>query len=344
MGGTLFLIVVAVAAAIAPMPPVLIERLFSQGMYPLLQRSLTPVSNLVPIALIDLATAIMLGVLVVVAVRASRKSGWKQAMRRVGILLLKMVAVTYLLFLVLWGLNYRRLPLEHKLDFDRARLTQRNAAVLASEAVRRVNELHAAAHATRFDSARLASAFAIAERALGAGGSTPTGRPKKSVLALYFRAAAIDGMTDPIFLEVILNPDLVPVEIPDVLSHEWSHLAGYADESEASFLAWLTCLRGDDLARYSGWLSAYRRSADVLPRAARAALPPLQEGPKADLRAIAARLERSSRRLREAARGAYDSYLKANRIPEGIENYDAVVQLMLGTSLGREWSPAPAVR
>ena len=177
---------------------------------------------------------------------------------------------------------------------------------------------------------------------LGAGGPTPTGRPKKSLLGLYFRAAAIDGMTDPIFLEVILNPDLVPIELPDVLAHEWSHLAGYADESEASFLAWLTCLRGDDLARYSGWLAAYRRAVNVLPRDVRASLPQLEEGPKADLRAIAARLGRSSRVVREAARGAYDSYLKANRIPEGIENYDAVIQLMLATSLGREWSPETA--
>ena len=125
----------------------------------------------------------------------------------------------------------------------------------------------------------------------------------------------------------------MPIELPDVLAHEWSHLAGYADESEASFLAWLTCLRGDDLARYSGWLAAYRRAVDVLPRDVRRSLPQLEEGPKADLRAIAARLGRSSRVVREAARGAYDSYLKANRIPAGIENYDAVIQLMLATTL-----------
>ena len=340
IGGTVLLIAVAVAAAIAPVPPALVERVYSRGMYPLVQGALTPVSNVVPVALLDVVAAILVGALLVVAVRGSRQSGWKPAARRLGILLLKVVAITYLLFLVMWGFNYRRLPLEEKLDFDRTRLTQTNAIALASAAVGRVNELHPAAHAARFDRARLTSAFAAAEQTLGARHSTPTGRPKKSVVALYFRAAAIDGMTDPIFLEVILNPDLVDVEIPDVLAHEWSHLAGYADESEASFLAWLTCLRGDDLARYSGWLSAYRRAANVLPRAVRASLPALEEGPKADLRAIAARLGRSSPLLRQVAREAYDSYLKANRIPEGIENYDAVIQLMLATSLGREWSPA----
>ena len=184
---------------------------------------------------------------------------------------LKLVAAVYLLFLVLWGLNYRRVPLEQKLDFDRARSTQQNARALAAEAVRRVNRASRAPHTRPISNVRGSrAAFAAAERTLGAGGPTRLDVPRSRVLGLYFRAAAIDGMTDPIFLEVILNPDLVPVELPEVLAHEWSHLAGYADESEASFLAWLTCLRGDDLARYSGWLAAYRRAVDVLPRDVRA--------------------------------------------------------------------------
>ena len=342
ISGAAVLILVAAVAAIVPFPPTLVERAFSRRFYPTVQGILTPLSNRMPIALLDVAVTILLGMLLVVAIRAARQRGWKLALRHTGFIVLQLVAGIYLIFLVLWGLNYRRVPLEQKLDFDRAQLSRRNATALAAEAVRRVNQFHGAAHATGFERARLASAFGAAERTLDVGRATPIGRPKKSLVGLYFRAAAIDGMTDPIFLEVILNPDLIPIELPDVLAHEWSHLAGYADESEASFLAWLTCLRGDDLARYSGWLAAYRRAVNVLPRDVYASLPQLDEGPKADLRAIAARLGRSSRLVRDAARGAYDSYLKANRIPEGIENYDAVIQLMLGTSLGREWSPETA--
>jgi hypothetical protein len=39
------------------------------------------------------------------------------------------------------------------------------------------------------------------------------------------------------------QPDLLPFEKPFVAAHEWAHLAGYADESEASFVGWLTCVR-----------------------------------------------------------------------------------------------------
>ena len=68
--------------------------------------------------------------------------------------------------------------------------------------------------------------------------------PKRSLLTYYFRRAAIDGMTDPYFLEVIVNPDVLDFERPFVVAHEWAHLAGYSNEAEANFLAWLTCIKG----------------------------------------------------------------------------------------------------
>ena len=98
-------------------------------------------------------------------------------------------------------------------------------------------------------------------------------------------------------------------------------------------------LRGNALAQYSGWLSAYSRAASVLRRDVRATLPALGDGPRRDLDAIAARYRRSSPLLRTAAREVYDSYLRANRIEEGIANYDSVLHLMLGTTLGGDWGP-----
>jgi hypothetical protein len=341
--GTVVLVLLAATAALAPLPAVGVERIYSRGLYAFLQQRLTAFSNLAPFALLDVAAGGLLLWWSVRFVVRARSHGWTAAASGALVRLIQAAAVIYLMFLLTWGLNYRRLPLENKLDFDRARVTTAQAAALAEEAVRRVNTLHAAAHALHPDRAGLARAFASAEGVMPADsgvdrGVTVTGRPKRSVLGWYFRRAAIDGMTDPIFLEVILNPDLLAVEEPEVLAHEWAHLAGYSDESEANFLAWLTCLRGDALAQYSGWLSAYQRASSALPRDLRGALPRLDDGPRADLRAIAARYNRSSTVVRRAANEAYDAYLKANRIPEGIANYDAVLQLILGTTLGRDWA------
>ena len=43
--------------------------------------------------------------------------------------------------------------------------------------------------------------------------------------------------------------------------------------------------------------------------------------------------------LRFAAKEGYDKYLKANRVERGIESYDAVVQLILGTEYDARGNP-----
>lgn len=332
--------VVALAAALVPLPAALVERVYWRTFYLRIQPVITFLSNMVPVALLDIAIVILLGVMVTVFLRAKRRGGWGTAMTATLGWVLTTTAVIYLLFLLTWGFNYRRVPLEAKLDFDRARVSREGAIRLAREATSRLNAGHAKAHAQSFRPDALYYAFVDAQWTLGRTFTSTTGQPKQSLLGFYFRTAAIDGMTVPVFLEIILNPDLLPVERPSVLAHEWAHLGGYADESEANFVAWIAGVRTNDpVAQYSAWLDAYRLSVNVLPREVRATLPVLAAGPRADLAAIAERHERSSRAVRTAARGVYDSYLRANRIDEGIANYEAVLQLMLGTKFDADWKP-----
>ena len=91
------------------------------------------------------------------------------------------------------------------------------------------------------------------------------GDPKRSLLNVYFKLTAIEGMIDPIFLEVLVNQDVLAFERPFIVAHEWAHLAGRADESEASFLGWLTCMHGPAWARYSAWISLYGTITAGLP-------------------------------------------------------------------------------
>jgi hypothetical protein len=330
------LIAVALTLALVPLPAPLVERWYSRGVYPPLQSAVTGATNLVPFALLDAAAAALL---LLALAGLWRASGWRARLRWLATRVLAAAAVTYILFVALWGLNYRRQPLEEKLDYDASRVTRDALVGLASTAATRANAGHAAAHADSPDAEPLARAFSETVLALGAPRPARVGIPKRSALSLFFRQAAVDGMTDPWFLEIILNPDLLPIERPIVLAHEWAHLAGYADESEANFVAWLACQRGGALARYSAALSTYGHASAALSREDRRALPTLDPGPRADLRAIAERYERASPVVRDASRDVYDSYLKANRVEEGIAAYGEVVQLMLGTGFDAEGVP-----
>jgi Protein of unknown function (DUF3810) len=333
------LVLLALAAALVPMPPGVVERWYSQRAYLAFQPAVTRFSSLVPVALLDIAIAISLLLLIVVFVRRLRTAGAFVAVGRTLVTLIVAAAVFYLWFLALWGLNYRRVPLEQKIAYDQSRVGRDQALRIGRLAVEQVNALKAPALPSP-DDRDLSIAFAGVQRDLGALTSALVAQPKRSLLTWYFRKAAFDGMTDPWFLEVIVNPDVLPFERPFVLAHEWAHLAGYSDESEANFIALIACVRASPSARYSGWLSAYEYAASALPRDDRRALAAsLSPAVVADLAAARERLALASPTVSMAARGAYDKYLRANRIQEGIANYNAVVRLMLGTAFDLNWKP-----
>jgi hypothetical protein len=330
----------AAAAAVLPLPAGTVERWYSLGVYPRIQAFITPYTNQVPVALVDIAAAALAFGILWRFSRAVRRAGLIRGVLSGGLNLLVIGAIVYLGFLLLWGLNYRRVPIEQKLELDESRITRAAARQLAREAVTRVNALHAPAHRAASHNPSLEQAFAAAEQRLGHEVSTVTAVPKRSLLEWYFRWAAIDGMTDPLFLEIIINPDVLPIERPFVLAHEWGHLAGYADEDEANLIAWLTCLEGSPLAQYSGWLAIYGHVMNALPREDRRQIgAELADGPREDLRAIAERYARSKPIVRSVARETYDAYLRANRVDEGIASYDAVIRLILGAGPERGWAP-----
>jgi hypothetical protein len=334
-------VLIAAVCAVAPFPPGTIERLYSSDWYLRLQNAVTTGSNTIPIAWLDLAVACLLIVAIELVISRVRIFGLRRAFTRNLVTAVGAAAWLYLLFLALWGLNYRRVPLEQKLDYEPSRLTREAAIAFVNTAVAAVNDGYSAAHAASSKSDALEAAFADVQIALGAARLAVPGVPKRSLLTQYFRRAAIDGMTDPFFLEIIINPEVLEFERPFVIAHEWGHLAGYANEQEANFVSWLTCVRADAPARYSGWLAAYQHALAAVPRADRASLKPLDEGPRQDLQAMSARYERSSPMVRRVARGAYDEYLRANRVTEGIASYEAVVRLMIGTRFGDRWTPRP---
>lgn len=331
-----------------PLPIPVVEA-WHLAVYARLQPRLTTWSSAVPVAWLDLlVVAVAIGS---AATLVGRWRGARSAGRRIGAVLgwlagmAVAVAGLYVLFMVLWGLNYRRVPLADTLDFAPARVGPASMQALAVTAVAQLNGLHAEAHARGWPAredlpARLGPAFATAQHALGRRWLAIPAAPKPTAFGFYFRLAAIAGLTNPFGLEVMITPDALPFERPSILAHEWGHLAGYAHEAEAGFVGWLTCMQGSVPAQYSGWL-------DLLPRVLRGldtgdrvrVLQPLGPGPRADFAAIARRAELASPTLTGAAWRGYDRFLKANRVPEGITSYDAVARLVAGTRFADGWTP-----
>ena len=335
------------AAALGPLPPTLVERLYSVRVYGALQPLLTSASNLTPFALFDLLIASAAALWIGLAARDLARSGTRlRGALRVAVRTAVCASAVYLAFLVLWGFNYRRVALGDRLSFDAAAVTREAARQAAQLAGDQLNVLHAHAHAgpwprpDEVDPA-LADAFARALTDIGASGAVVVARPKRSLLDWYFQRAAVEGMTDPFFLETLVSSRILPFERAFVVAHEWAHLAGIADEGEANFVGWLACRRGRPGDQYSGWLFLYSELARGLSGRDRAAIAAtLDAGPRGDLQAIRDRIARHmDPRVFAASWRVYDSYLKANRVEAGAASYAEVVRLVLGVRLASGWQP-----
>jgi hypothetical protein len=345
---------VALACGLAPLSPETVEAVFSTGIYPRIQRLLTPVSNAVAFAIFDLLVTVDTVATIVTLVRAVRSA---HARRHAAPILsaaghlAAAAAIAYLLFLGLWGFNYRRVPMDRRLVLDAAAPSADAVLALGLEAVRHINQLYSAAHdsgwrGNEWRDAALRDAFERVQRTLSEAPPAEPGRLKRTIFGPYFRWTSVDGMVDPFALEVLANPDLLPLERPFVAAHEWAHLAGFADESEANFVGWLTCLHADLASQYSGWLYLFWEISGEVKAADRTALGmALETGPRRDVDAIVERLRRGQLPLlRAASWRVYDQYLKANRVEGGIRSYGAVVTLILRARFADGWTPVRRAR
>jgi hypothetical protein len=343
----------ALAAAFLPIPSSWIEAAYSQRVYLALQRQVTAGSNAVPVAVTDVLLAAS-----AVAIVAFVRGAWRRRARKGGPAAIAWAvsrgattaALVYLVFLAMWGLNYRREPLAARLDFDRSRVTPESVRSLGRLVVARLNELDAPVHAAVWPAweelpAVLGPSFAAVQRQLAPVGPAAPGVPKWSILTFYFERAGVSGMTDPFALEVVVDRSQLAVERPFVAAHEWAHLAGYADESEANFIAWVMCFQGPSLAEYSGDLVLLTYVLGSMPADERAAvIGALGPGPRRDLSAIGRRAQRTWPLLQRPAWWVYDRYLRANRVEQGVRSYGAALQLIAGTRFEGGWVPATTAR
>jgi hypothetical protein len=352
----LALVLAAAILALAPLPRQAVERVYSRGVYPIVQPRLTALSNSTPFAWFDVLVVVTIVATLAMWItrlslprRSAAKAGKKGLGGTIGRLTFDtaaIAAVVYIWFLFAWGLNYQRQPLREQLDFRDDRITRDALRVLAGRTVDSLNALHRDAHAGGWPEfaatpAALEPAFIHAQRDLALSWTAQPGRPKRTLFNFYFTRVSVDGMTGPFFLETLANQTLLPFERAATVAHEWSHLAGYAEESEANFVGWLVCMRGPVPVQYSGWLSLYGTVLGALPRSDREAiLARLDEGPRSDLRAISERVRRYTvPAASRAGYAIYDRFLKANRVESGVRSYGEVLRLLLGTKFNEDGSP-----
>jgi hypothetical protein len=203
-----------------------------------------------------------------------------------------------------------------------------------------MNALAAAAHARAdvpLDLSVLRVAWLPAVQRAGNAWEPLVGDAKPTIADPFMLATGTSGFINPLTLNIAIASDVLWFERPFDYAHEWSHVAAYAREDEANYLAIVTCLRSPDPAiQYSGWFELFL----YLPQKRRYAHREFVPLVWADFAALRKRNARHiNTLLAHWSWRTYNAYLKSNRIASGVANYDEVTRLMLGVPLDADGLP-----
>jgi hypothetical protein len=341
------LIALALLVAAAPFPASVIERFYANGAFAWMNATFVPLANAVPFAVGDVEVALAVAVPVaiwIVRLRRARGRRWRTALA-LAAHTAGFAAAIGLAFELLWALNYHRVPVTARIDFDASRVDAPAVSAFAKRIAGILNGDVAAAHErARTETpaetrAELARDFAPVAARLGDAWPVAVTVPKTTVADRIYAMAGIGGQYDPWAFETLLQATFLPFEWPRALAHEWTHVAGFGDEGVANFVGTVTCLRSSDpLIRYSAAYWTYGE----LPAADRARYP-VVPAVAADFAAGQARFARwYDPRLFSISWSFYDRYLRANGVSGGVVSYSHDLRMLVGTRFDDAGLPLPA--
>ncbi len=317
--------------------PAVTERVYASGVYPYIARALSTVSGPIPFSIAEMAYAAVAAMLVaapaVAAVRARRRGDrWPRAVLAATGRLIGDAGWIWCSFLLLWGLNYAREEPARLFGLERPLGAERRTELVDAigdhlDRLRvTIDEDAAGVAALPADLGALDREIGSLQAAVLEDAGLPVvsrGRTKRVLSSPLLLASGVSGVYGPFTGEPNVVLPAAPCRLPFVIAHERAHLAGFAWEEAASFIALLTLWESDEPAlAYAGWLSLWTELGG--PAEGRA--PGVQ-------RDLAAMREFWSRHVDRGAsrrfRRAYGTFLSAHGVEGGMASYGRAAELAL---------------
>jgi len=240
------------------------------------------------------------------------------------------------LFYFLWGFNYFRPRLTEKSAYSEERISREAILSLLNDCVIALRELEQEQSPGFTDTMlpEIDAAVAHAAKTLY-GVEIRSAKRIKYFLSGILSLGSFSGISLPLLPEAHIAADLYDHEKPFVIAHEKAHLQGCAPESEANYIAILACLSAKNPAiRYSGVFALTSLLISALPKNERAIwISRLSTHTIRNLQAPAIRLHSKNKKIIALWRALYGSYLRAQRIHDGMANYSAALKLVLGYAI-----------
>lgn len=321
-------------------PQHIIEQYYSKGLFRIIQKAVTLITGSIPFSLIIpmLGVGLFLFIFAWIALwayrwRTLKHPHWKCLLWGPRWLYL-LLPVIWLWFLVFWGIGYQRVPLETRLNLVPSDIKQEEIHQIENYLLE-IIERDQPKQPTDANALRAIASIATAMRKIvldwdGIAVHVPT-RVKATPPGMLLMNGT-SGMCVPLTLEPHVDGGLPDAAFVAVAAHELGHITGLCDEGETNLLGYAAGLTANyPYARYAIALRLYRT---IMRRCNKEeyklALQRLPEQAQKDLRLASEAAQRYRVNwLQQWSWRAYNHYLKAQGVPDGIRSYDRGTQLLV---------------
>ncbi len=340
----LTLLLLAAAIKTFSVFPAAVERYYSNGAYPVIANVQRALFGWIPFSMGDLLYASaaiwlihqLIHTIRVVKGKQAGAAYWRKAAGRV----LSVALTVYIIFNVLWGLNYNRYGINYQLSMSSAEYTPDDLKEVTRLLADQINRLQPASLGTR---SRLNSKKYLFGTGVAAYRDLARTLPdfsyklpsiKPSLYSYLGNYLGFTGYYNPFTGEAQVNTT-VPLFIrPFTTCHEIGHGLGYGKESEANFAAYLSGTSSQDPAfRYSIYFELYAYAARYMYYSDSLAMKQISAslGPavKKDIRELRAFFRKYENPFETAVDRIYAEYLRANEQPSGKMSYNEVVGMLI---------------
>ena len=231
-------------------------------------------------------------------------------------------SILYFLFYFFWGLNYFKPSLVDKLNIK----SEYEFNVLDETINRVIFEINKESSFISEDINK-SDIFNLI--------NTTASNIKKSIIPDIFLYQKVSGHYIPFTSEAIFVDKIPLVDMPIVILHEQAHQSGYANEGEASFIAFSKAINNEEpYIRYSGYFYALinllneisKKNSDKLDNY----ITKLDEKVISDIKKVQNFWSKYSNSFLDKAQNyIYDLYLKSNNQEAGIMTYGEVSRYII---------------
>ena len=319
-----------------------VENYYSEGIYPVLSRSLRLLFGWIPFSFGDL----LYTALIILAIRYVYLR-WKYIRRKPLLFfrnIVMVLSVVYFAFHLFWGMNYYRLPIEEKLGIT-TDYTSQELQTLSKKLIERTNSLHL--QITKDSTKAVSVPFSnreIYSMTYNGYQLIEEAHPflkykvrslKSSLYSLPLTYMGYGGYLNPFTNEAQVNAKIPAFRLASISGHEVGHQVGYSAEDATNFIGFLVISRHPDpYFKYAAHTHALAYCLSELsvtdPETFDVLYNSLNGGIRKNYQELVQFWESYQNPFEPMFKSAFSTFLKANNQEKGIESYNAVVGLLIG--------------